>query len=473
MSQATMPGHRGSAPPVARARVAASGLVRVTVASDTRRVDLVLPGAVPVAELLPELARSVGMLDAAIAYAGYRLATVDGRELSPDAGLIIQGVGDGEVVTVVAGAADPPPRVYDDVVEAMADVVERDLEPWSPQAGRRTSLCAAGLLMALGALALLVQHDSHVAVASAGLVALSLVVGAIVLSRGHDEPDAAVAVAWMGTGYAAVAGLMSAMPEVWPHDWRDGLLGHPVAAAGGAAALAGLVALVGLAQGRSLVVPPVLVGAVLTATGLAGEALDLDAAVVLTSALVLVVLAGSVFPWLALGATRTRVDQPYHVADITADPDDINPDDVGADARTAHEILVGISATVGILLVLVAPPAVTLGVSGTLLAVCCCLVVMLRTRQYRTGAEVLVGLVSGVSGLLSTGAAMLWLHPDWRPVASTALAVTGAALMAVTLLPSTPSVRRGWLGDLAETIALVALLPLLVVASGVLDAVQG
>ena len=47
-----------------QAAVNASGLVRVTVASGTRRVDLVLPGAVPVAELVPELARSVGLLDA-------------------------------------------------------------------------------------------------------------------------------------------------------------------------------------------------------------------------------------------------------------------------------------------------------------------------------------------------------------------------------------------------------------------------
>ena len=57
-------------------------LVRVTVASATRRVDLVLPGAVPVAELLPELARSVGLLDGATVYAGYRLTTADGRELA-------------------------------------------------------------------------------------------------------------------------------------------------------------------------------------------------------------------------------------------------------------------------------------------------------------------------------------------------------------------------------------------------------
>ena len=50
---------------MSQAPVGTSGLVRVTVTSGTRRVDLVLPGAVPVAELVPELARSVGLLDAA------------------------------------------------------------------------------------------------------------------------------------------------------------------------------------------------------------------------------------------------------------------------------------------------------------------------------------------------------------------------------------------------------------------------
>ena len=450
---------------MSQAPPSASGLVRVTVASGTRRVDLVLPGAVPVAELVPELARSVGLLDATTVYGGYRLVTVDGRELATDAGLTIQGVEDGGVVTVTAGVSDPSPRVYDDVVEAMADVVERDLKPWSPETGRRTALCAAGLLMALGALALLIQHDSTVAVAAAGLVALALVVGAIVLSRGQGEPDAAVAVAWMGAGYAAIAGLMYA--------WGDPFFGYPVAAAGGAALVAGLVALIGLGEGRTLVFPPILVGAIFLVSGLAVEQFDLDPAVVLTSTLVFVVLVGSVFPWLALGATGTSVDQLYTVADITADPDDIDPDQVGADARTAHEILVAVSATVGLLLVLVAPLAVSMGVAGTILAVMACLVVMLRTRQYRTGAEVLVGLVSGVLGLLSVGASMLWLHPDWRPVAAVALSATGAFLLAATLLPATPSVRRGRFGDIAESAALLSMLPLLVVATGLLSAVRG
>src|SRR5215213_10756567 len=101
---------------MSQAPVSQSGLVRVTVSSGTRRVDLVLPGAVPVAELVPELARSVGLLDATTVYGGYRLSTVDGCELASDAGLTIQGVEDGGVIIVTAGVADASPRVYDDVV---------------------------------------------------------------------------------------------------------------------------------------------------------------------------------------------------------------------------------------------------------------------------------------------------------------------------------------------------------------------
>ena len=96
-------------PSTSEARAGASGLVRVTVASGTRRVDLVLPGAVPVAELVPELARSVGLLDPATVYGGYRLITAEGRELATDAGLVIQGVEDGGLLTVAAGVDDDRP----------------------------------------------------------------------------------------------------------------------------------------------------------------------------------------------------------------------------------------------------------------------------------------------------------------------------------------------------------------------------
>ena len=236
--------------------------------------------------------------------------------------------------------------------------------------------------------------------------------------------------------------------------------------------LAGLVCLVGLGEGRTLMIPPVVVGAVFLATGLVLRAADVGYAEVLTTTLVLVVIVGSVFPWMALGATGTRVDQLFSDADITADPDDIDAAQIAADARTAHEILVAITATVGLLLVLIGPIAVSLGLAGTLLSVVCCLVVMLRTRQYRTGAEVLVGLVSGVLGLAATAVAVLWLHPEWRPTTAVALATTGAVLLAVTLLPSSPSIRRGRLGDVAESICLLSLLPLIVVATGLFESIR-
>ncbi|MGA8256346.1 MAG: EsaB/YukD family protein, partial [Nocardioides sp.] len=155
--------------------VSQSGLVRVTVSSGTRRVDLVLPGAVPVAELVPELARSVGLLDAATVYGGYRLVTSDGRPLAHDSGLTLQGVDDGAVITVTAGVDEPAPMIYDDVVEAMTDVVEHDLKPWEASSGRTTALGAAVLLLALGAAALLVQGSSQVAASAAAMVAVALV----------------------------------------------------------------------------------------------------------------------------------------------------------------------------------------------------------------------------------------------------------------------------------------------------------
>lgn len=441
-----------------------TGLVKVTVASGARRVDLLLPGAVPVAELVPELARSVGMLDAATVYGGYRIVTSDGRELATDVGLIPQGVEDGGVLTVGAGVDRPAPRVYDDVVEAMTDVVEQDLRPWQPAAGRRTALVAAGLLLALGLVALYVQRSSSIAGVAAGVVAAALVLGGIVLSRTQDEPETGVALAWIGTAYAAGAGLML----VHGHP----VLGLPLAAAGGGAMLAGMVAMTGLDEGRALAVPGIAVGAMALLAGLLVHLTTLSAAVVLMTVLAVAVAAGSVFPWLALGMTGTDVEQLYSAEDITNEPDEIDRRRVRSDARVAHEILVAISATVGLLLVLVAPIAVDRGLFGALLALDAAAVIMLRTRQYRVGAEVMVGLVSGILGLVAIAVSVLVFHPDWRPTVAVVLAAAGGLLLLGTLVPAEQTLRRGRAGDVLETSALVLLIPLVVLASGVLGGIS-
>jgi type VII secretion integral membrane protein EccD len=457
---------------------AASGLVRLSVMSSTRRVDLVLPWAVPVAELLPELARTVGLLDPGTAYAGYRLVTRDGRVLSTDSGLTTQGIEDGGVVTVAAGVEDEPPRVYDVVVEAVADAVRGDLAPWTETAGRSVALWGGVALLAPTAAALLLQHGSDIAAAAGVLVAVVSVLGAVVASRIRGDTRTAVALALVGSGYAATAGLMVA--------WRAPSVGSPLASGGAGALAAGSVAVLGVDRSRSLLLPPVVVGGVFLGTGLMVRLRSYDPAAALTTALALVVMAGSFFPWLALMATGGGIDRLLSTAVPVQDPDRIgvvgpgeldacviDPQLIAADARVAHEILVGLSATVGVLLVLVAPLAVSLGPAGTLVAVLGCVVVMLRVRQYHTRAEVLVGLVSGVLGLMTTAVSVLWMHPSWCPGATAALAVTGAAFLARSLVPTRMLLRPGHVGGVAESLALLALPPALVTAIGALSSVRG
>lgn len=123
-------------------------LIRVTAVAGGRRSDLAVPGEVAVAELVPDLARAVGLLDPAAVYAGYRLH-VHGRRLRPDRGLREQGVDDGALLAVAAGADSPEPPTYDDLAEATANAVERQ-RAWQPADTRRTTNAAGAVAVAAG-----------------------------------------------------------------------------------------------------------------------------------------------------------------------------------------------------------------------------------------------------------------------------------------------------------------------------------
>jgi type VII secretion integral membrane protein EccD len=436
-------------------------VVRVTVASASRRVDLVLPARVPVAELVPPLARSVGLLDAATVHGGYRLLSTSGVLLVPEVGLAAQGVTDGEVLTVAAGDSVPAPHVYDDVVEAMAEVVEQDLASLSTADRRGAALCGAGVAMGVGAVALLAQPGSAAAASAAGLVSAVLAAATVVLSARERDPPAALTMGCMAVGYAAVSGLL--LPQ------QGNPYGGPVAAGGLGALLVGLTLLLGLRRSRPVLLAPVVVGATFGVAGLAADRWSWHADVVLTCAMTFLVLAGDAYPWLALGMTSTDVAPLDGKEDVGADPAGVDIRQVREDARTAHDVLVGTSLTTGAMAVLVAPLAASLGWAGSIVALLCCLLLMLRTRRLRSASEVLVGLASGVLGLACVAATVTWQHPAWRPAVALASTAAGLVVLATTLLLPPRSLRRERLGDLVENAAVLCLLPLLVVASGLFD----
>ena len=115
--------------------------------------------------------------------------------------------------------------------------------------------------LGLAAVALLTQRGSRSAAVAAAVVAVSLIGGAVVLSRARHEPVAAVTTAWLATAHAAVAGLLAAdrtapgLPSPRP----------------GWGSLAGLAGLVGLGAGRALMAPPVIAATTFLTMGLATE----------------------------------------------------------------------------------------------------------------------------------------------------------------------------------------------------------
>jgi hypothetical protein len=152
---------------------------------------------------------------------------------------------------VVAGVDEEVPRVYDDVVEAMADVVECDVAPWSEEARQRAASVAVVVLLLAGAAFLSTQRGSALAVSSAVTLASVLVLGSAALSR-STHASGMPPVAMLGCVYAAVAGWLVAEGPI--------ASGAPIACAGAGALTAGTAAFVGLARARILLLPAVTVG---------------------------------------------------------------------------------------------------------------------------------------------------------------------------------------------------------------------
>ncbi|MFC7278541.1 type VII secretion integral membrane protein EccD [Paractinoplanes rhizophilus] len=185
------------------------GLARVTISAPNRRVDVALPEHVPLAELLPEVLRHAGegLADDGERHGGWVLRRTDGVALVTSQGLFPQGVRDGEVLHLVPAHNDWPELEYDDVVEAIAEGARRRGSAWTPASTRTATLAAAGVLLGIGLIAILLAGPAWNGAAAAGLgVAVVLAVAGVTASRAYADGRAGAALGGYAMPYAFAGG---------------------------------------------------------------------------------------------------------------------------------------------------------------------------------------------------------------------------------------------------------------------------
>lgn len=422
--------------------------LRVSVVRGRDRIDLVVPAAVRVAELLPELARRVGGSDPLSDLDDVCLSVVGGDPLDGDAGLVDQGVPDGAVLTVTVRAGDVTP-VGDDLATVVAQAVETVPRP-DVRLARWSGVGGAVALLGLAAGLVATSGNGPVAVVGA-VTSLGLLGAAVVVARVGGPIPVVAAAGWLAVAHAGAAGLAS------------GVVGAGIAwlVAGSAAAL-----LSRRTVGPQLWAAPVA-GTVLLAAGLVADLAPAPVPVTLSCALVVVVATGDLQPWLA--ATVAGLAPPALGEDPTTTPD---PVAVAHAVRRAHEVLLVSAVATGLLLGVVGPVATSLGPWGLAVALLCAVVVALRSRRQRVGAGGPAALLCVSVALLPLTISVGWRWPDARVVVVAMSVVVGLAALTAAVLPAPRTVRAGRVAELVEALALAALPATLLTATGLLDVVR-
>ncbi|OAN43218.1 type VII secretion integral membrane protein EccD [Microbacterium sp. H83] len=435
----------------------AGTVLRISVVSDDRRLDVGVPSQIPLIEIIPGFARSLGVLDPTLTHGGYALQRADGTPLDPARGAAAQGVLDGELLTLVRGGLMSEPRVYDDVVEAVIDATAEQHGSWTPADSSRTALFISLTFLALCALLLIATPPTSLLpaiIAGSGAVVLS--VAAAVLMR-LRQPEAGHALGLSAAAYGGLAGFLAVPTQsIW---------GWPLAAMGLGLVIVGGLSLAVTQEKPEIHLVPIALGASIgiTATSAAafGDALAPYAVMLATTAL----LANGI-PWLALSSTRIRVISPQSDADMFAAPEAIDADEVKRRAAAGTRTLIALRAALGLAALIATPLVAASGVFGAVLCVLAFVGMMFQSRQIHARLGVLVLMAIGAIGLAVTGVTVALALPDVRTWMLLVLVVATVMLVGLTLLTPKARLRLTRLGDTVEVIALALLLPLGVITAG-------
>lgn len=451
------------------ASLSSTGLSRVTLVAPRSRVDLALPSDVPLAELLPALARYAGdeILDPSHASHGWTLTRLGDQPLDTSRTPAQLEMRDGELLYLRPREADSPEPIFDDVVDAVATATQERPGRWTADTTRWFGLLFGLAALAGGATALLFAGPPQLAAGAVGIgLAVALLVTAVVLARAVGDSRTGVAFALLAITYAGVGGLL-----VSGGDRQLSQLAAPHALIGAALILVcTAVAAVGVADevpvflGAGVCAVALLVGSLLcllTGTCAAG------------AAAALVTLGFAAVPALPMLAYRmARLPIPS----VPSDPEELKRDvtTVGAGvlplAERGDQLLTGMLGALAVIGAVSAVLNVTGGYLGIALAGLVGLLLVTRARSFLGQRQRLPLLTAGAVAL---GAAVFGLFTELGPALRLVVVLGGlvtTAVVSVTyaLVGAGRKISPVWgrALDILEVVLILGLVPLAVWITG-------
>lgn len=438
---------------------------RVTVVAPRTRIDVALPAGVAVADLLPmllEMAKEATP-DGGARHGGWCLAKLGDNPLDPSRTLASLGVVDGELLQLRKRAENPPPPLYDDVVDAIAESSPDSYRPWTKQTANRIGYIAGALALIVAALTVLMAGPlyggSHIGAAiTAGAFAVIAVALGATIARGYQARTAGVLIAAAGgLPMAFVAGLYIVPGETG----RASLLlasALVLIVASGSIMLIGAGVTTFVAAGTAALIGVI---AFAIATLIAHPAPGIAAGTAAVS------LAGlSLLPRLTIQLARLPLPNvPGSAEDLKEDTGFPDYRSIERRAGLAHEymtgMIIGCGAAAAISAIITATKgdfwAIAMAISATL-------VLLLRARTYANGSQAIALLATG---MLSAAGIMI----GWMMVADSTgrllwvfgslVLIAASALVFGVIFPEqrfSPPLRRTV--EIIEAICIAVLLPL-------------
>ncbi|RZQ64091.1 type VII secretion integral membrane protein EccD [Amycolatopsis suaedae] len=439
---------------------------RVTVVAPRTRIDVALPADVAVADLLPmllEMAKEATP-DGGARHGGWALAKLGDAPLDPSRTLASLGVVDGELLQLRKRNENPPPPLYDDVVDAIAEADPDSFRPWTKETAQRIGHIAGGLALFAAALALFMGGglfpggSSLTAAIAGGVGAIAFVAVGATMVKAYNAVSTGVLIAAAGglpmafvSGFYIVPGLgiranllLAAAMVLIVASASIMIIGAGITtfiAAASAATLASIAFLVAMLIAH----PP---------AGIAAGTAAVALACISMLPRVTLQLAKLPLPHVPGSAEELKEDTGF-------------PDYSAIERRTAvaHNYMTGLLVGCGTIAALSSIVAASSSsIFGPIMGVVASLVLLLRGRAYANGSQAVALLTTGIVSLGGILLGWMWMQDGlgrllW--VFGTLILVGAAALVLGVVFPGqrfSPPLRRTV--EIIEAICIATVLPL-------------